>query len=74
MLFEPDLKLEVTLAIFQISGKMPLLKDTLNIISSGLDKISAASLTSLTDILSFSADLEHFKFFISLSIVLGWMV
>ena len=53
---------------------MPLLKEALNIIASGSDKISAASLTSLADILSYPADLEHFKFFISLSVVLGWIV
>ena len=51
-LFEPDLKIEVTLAIFHMSGKTPVLNEELNIAASGLHKISAAFFTICTEILS----------------------
>ena len=34
--FLPDLRVEVTMAIFYISGKVPFLNDELNIAASGL--------------------------------------
>ena len=68
-LFEPDLKIEVTLAAFHISGKIPVLNNELNTAAKGLHKIPAASFISFTEILSYPVDLEHFSLLISLSIV-----
>ena len=69
--FDPDVKIEVTFAIFDMSGKIPYSNEDLNMAASGLHKISAASLTNFTETLSCPADLEHFNFLISFSIVLG---
>ena len=66
--FEPDLKIEVTLAIFHMSGKIPISNEELNMAASGLHKIPAASLTSFTETLSYPADLEHFNSLISFSV------
>ena len=68
-LFEPEFKIEVTLATFHISGKIPVLNDELNTAAKGLHKIPAASFISFTEILSYPADLEHFSLSISLFIV-----
>ena len=69
--FDPDLKIEITFAIFHMSGKITFSNEELNMAASGLHKISAASLTNFTETLSYPADLEHFNFLISFSIVLG---
>ena len=61
--FEPDLKIEVTLTIFHMSGKIPISNEELNMAASGLHKIPAASLTNFTETLSYPADLEHFQLF-----------
>ena len=51
-LLEPDLKMGVTLANFQISGKMPCRKEELKIIANGLHITSPASFISIVGILS----------------------
>ena len=54
--------------MFHVSGKIPFLNEELNIAASGLHKISAASFTNCTEILSKPADLLHFNLLISISI------
>ena len=71
LFFRPDLKIDVTLAIFHISGKAPILNEELNIAVNGLLEIFAASFRSFKEILSYPADLEYFSFFISFPIVFG---
>ena len=67
--FESDLKIEVILAIFQMSGKIPISNEELNMAARGLQKIPAASFTNnFTETLSYPADLEHFNFLIPFSI------
>ena len=68
-LFEPELKIEVTIATFHISEKKPVLNDEFNTAAKGLHKIPAESFISFTEILSYPADLEHFSLLISLFIV-----
>ena len=71
LFFTPDLKIEVPLANFHISGKVPISNEELNIAVNGLLKILAASFSNFTEILSYPADLEHFSFFISFYMVFG---
>ena len=51
--------------------KIPISNEALNMAPSGLHKAPAASITNSTETLSYPADLEHFNFLISFSIVLG---
>ena len=59
--------MEVTLAIFHIPGKIPILNKELNIAVSSLHKSFAASFTNCTEILSYPADLLYFNSYISFS-------
>ena len=57
----------MTLANFQISGKMPHFNDELNTMVSGFQMKSAASLISLVEILSGPGALPSFSYFMAFS-------
>ena len=68
--FNPVLKTDITLATFYYRIIL-LPREELKIAANGLDKISAASFTSFTGILSCPAALEHFDLSNSFSMCLG---
>ena len=59
--FQPDFKIEATLATFHMSERIPISNEESNIAASGSHKILAASFTNFTEDLSYRADLEHFN-------------